>query len=322
MRYEMSSTSARNMTKFDAIIVGGGPAGVSCAIWLKQLGVAPLLIEKNDRCGGLQLSNPYTNTWIATSADAMGADVAKAMHDNMLRHDVPMRLGQKAQSVEIQSERVIVSIESGERIEGRFLVLAGGVTPKTGGFANRLGMIVGPGPQIASADFSHARVAILGGGDSSFENFKFVMDRGAASATIFARSIKARAEMLEHVAPEHVVVGEYKVDVDEKTVNGEQFDQLLVLYGFEASKHSLLGLDLAMRTDGFVYTTEECLTSHDRVYAVGELARRGQPCCVIAMADGVTAAKSIQRRLEGTKKEKFIGAARRAIAIGSRIVRA
>ena len=26
------------MSAFDAAIVGGGPAGVSCAIWLKQLG--------------------------------------------------------------------------------------------------------------------------------------------------------------------------------------------------------------------------------------------------------------------------------------------
>lgn len=77
----------------DVIIVGAGPAGVSCALWLKQLGFSPVVVDRNETCGGLQLSNPYTNTWIASSANAYGKDVANAMHANMIRHGVDMRLG-------------------------------------------------------------------------------------------------------------------------------------------------------------------------------------------------------------------------------------
>ena len=36
-----------------AIIIGGGPAGASCALWLKKLGHEPLLLEAGDRLGGL-----------------------------------------------------------------------------------------------------------------------------------------------------------------------------------------------------------------------------------------------------------------------------
>jgi thioredoxin reductase (NADPH) len=56
---------------FDATIVGAGPAGSSCALWLKQLGFSPVIIDRNDQCGGLQLLNPYLNTWIATSTDSL-----------------------------------------------------------------------------------------------------------------------------------------------------------------------------------------------------------------------------------------------------------
>lgn len=304
---------------FDVIIVGGGPAGVSSAIWLKQLGFNPVLVEKQDQCGGLQLSNPYTNTWIATSADAYGADVALAMHKNMNRHGVQMRLGREAFGAHIEDGRVAISLSKGERLEARFLVLAGGVSPKTGGFTSRLGLIVGPGPSVAKTDFAGTRIAILGGGDSAFENHGFASTRGAASVTIFARTIRARAEMLDRVSPDDVVIGEYKVDRDANTVNGQPFDQILVLYGYEANQQSLLGLDLAMRQDGFVWTNEECLTSNELVYAIGELARRGHPCCVTSMADGVIAAKSLQRRLESTRAEKFAGMARRAMAVGAKV---
>ena len=304
----------------DALIIGAGPAGVSCAIWLKQLGFNPVLVDKSPTCGGLQLSNPYTNTWIATSADVYGPDVARAMQDNITRHKVQTRLQKEALLVTVENESLTVMISGGESISARYLVLASGVTPKDGGLGGRLGIIVGPGPAVAKSDFTNTRVAILGGGDSAFENHGFVMERGAISATIFARTLRARVEMLDRVAPQDVVVGDYTVDKDAKRVNGQSFDQILVLYGYGAAPQSLLGLDIAMRTDGFVWTNEECVTSLERVYAVGELARRGHPCCVTAMADGVVAAKSIQRRLESTKLSKYAGIARRAMSFGAKVL--
>ena len=50
----------------DAVIVGGGPAGASCALWLARLGLSPLLVEASARLGGLGNDNPFTDDWIAT----------------------------------------------------------------------------------------------------------------------------------------------------------------------------------------------------------------------------------------------------------------
>ncbi len=305
---------------YDAIIVGAGPAGVSASIWLKQLGFNPMAIDKQSQCGGLQLANPYTNTWIATSANAFGPDVAQAMHQNMLRHEVPMHLGVTASRAHVAHDGVSVELSNGEQFRAQFLVLAGGVTPKTGGHASRLGLIVGPGPSVANTNFDQARVAILGGGDSAFENYGFAKSRGAREITIFARSIKARAEMLSRVPPHDVVLGDYDLDSVANTVNGSPFDQILVLYGYEASKSSLLGLDLAMRPDGFVSTDGDTLTSNPKVFAIGELAGRWHPCCATAMADGVVAAKAIQRKLEVTAAQKFTGFVRRAAKLGSSVL--
>lgn len=304
----------------DAIIVGAGPAGVSCALWLKQLGFAPVVVDRNETCGGLQLSNPYTNTWIASSANAYGKDVADAMHANMVRHRVDMRLGVLASEATAIANGWKVRLSDGGHVDGRFLVLATGVSPKTGGFTQRLGMIVGPGPSVATTEFGGAKVAILGGGDSAIENYLHAKKRGAKSVSVFARNLRARKEMLEQACPEDVIVGSYVVDDVARTVNGESYDQIVVLYGYEASKVSLLGLELGMRTDGFVLTDASCQTTVASVFAIGEIARRAHPCCVTAMADGVVVAKELQRRLEADFTARFAGAARRSAMLLARAI--
>ncbi len=50
------------MTKVIAVI-GGGPAGMSCALWLKHLDFSPIIIEQGPQLGGLQNISPFQNKW-------------------------------------------------------------------------------------------------------------------------------------------------------------------------------------------------------------------------------------------------------------------
>ncbi|MEJ7929992.1 FAD-dependent oxidoreductase [Ramlibacter sp. AN1015] len=127
--------------------------------------------------------------------------------------------------------------------------------------------------------------------------YLFARERGAASVRIYARSLRARAELVARVPRSHVHVGSYRV-AEARVVDDQSFDQILVLYGYEPHASALLGLPLALRPGGFVQTDEQARTSLPGVYAIGELAERAHPCCVTAMADGVVAAKSIQHGLE------------------------
>lgn len=304
----------------DAVIVGGGPAGVTCAVWLKQLGFHVALVERRDRCGGLQTISPYSNTWIPTSPHASGAQVADALQASMVQHAVPMLLSTEVTSVQAGDSGKIVSLSSGSTLPFKTLVIATGVTPKAGGFAARAGLIVGPGRVVANTDFTNADVAILGGGDNAFENYQFVRGQGARSVTIFARSVRARLESIETVPPEDVRVGPYSVDSDKNTVNGQPFGQILVLYGYEVSASGLLGLELTRRADGFIWTDSECMTSVDGVFAIGEVAQKSHPCCVTSMADGVNAAKAIQRRLESSVRDRVVGVFKRTISLTRMVV--
>jgi len=98
---------------------------------------------------------------------------------------------------------------------------------------------------------------------------------------------------------EGVHVGPYHVDPVARTVDGRAYDLILVFYGWEPQAEFVAGLDLRYSERGYIQTdsaTAETSVAH--AYAIGEVANRMHPCVVTSMADGVVAAKSIQRRWE------------------------
>jgi len=295
---------------WDAIIVGGGPAGASCATWLARLGLAPLLLEAAPLLGGLTACNPFRDDWIVALPAVTGRDVAANI----------------ARSVELACEQTRLEVVTGARVTavrraadgfevdclqqgatrrhaGRTLVLATGVRPRPLD-ASRPGhawpgVLCGPGEHIARADYAGRSVAILGGGDNAFENYAYVRGRGAASVQVYARTVRAQRQLVRAVADGDLHVGAYQVDPETRQVQGRTYDLILVFYGWEPRADFADGLALRRDERGFIRTDpDSAVTSVPGCYAVGEVARRMHPCVVTAMADGVVAAKAIERALQ------------------------
>ena len=83
------------MERFDAVIVGGGPAGASCALWLKRLGLNPVLLEASGKVGGMARTNPFEDHWIAVLPDVTGQDVARNIRRSLSEADVDVRADQR-----------------------------------------------------------------------------------------------------------------------------------------------------------------------------------------------------------------------------------
>lgn len=302
------------MFAFDAIIVGGGPAGASCALWLKQLGLRPCIVERRSTLGGLQNESVNANDWIAPMVGMRGEEVAHGMHVNILSRRIACYLGASVDSVVARDDGYVVDVavpKGRTSIRAPHLVLASGVRPADGGLRGSANVIIGPGKQVAYRAFRGQSVAVLGGGDNAFENYEFIRDKGAASVHIFARSIRARREFLERIPADDVRVGPYQVDAEKMLVDGQPYDAIVVLYGWTPALEYMRGHDLACDERGFVRTARDSTeTSMANVFAIGEVAQRMHPCCVTSMADGVVAAKEIQRRIEAGATQAFLSAVR------------
>ncbi|CFV85822.1 oxidoreductase [Bordetella pertussis] len=190
-----------------------------------------------------------------------------------------------------------------DTVYGKSLVIASGVRarglPGHPQQARWPGVLIGPGSPIVAQDYAGLTVAVLGGGDNAFENFVYVRNRGARQVDLYARTVRAQQQWVARAGTEGVRVGPYRVDPAARTVDGRAYDLILVFYGWEPQADFADSLGLERDSRGYLRTDfATAQTSLPDVYAIGEVADRMHPCVVPSLADGVTAAKAIQRRWE------------------------
>ncbi|WP_454692132.1 NAD(P)/FAD-dependent oxidoreductase [Achromobacter aloeverae] len=297
----------------DAIIVGGGPAGASCAIWLARLGLAPLLVEAGARPGGLPNDNPFADDWIAALPGVTGQQVGANIARSVEAAGVPVRCGRRAVVVERTETGFAVTVQAArggmpatpesEVLYGRHLVIASGVRARNLADAapgdRWPGVLVGPGSAIVEQDYAGRSVAVLGGGDNGFENYAYVKSRGASAVHLYARTVRARPQLVDAVPAADLRLGDYQVDPVARRVEEQSYDLLLVLHGWEPQADFAASLALRRDDRGYIHTDfATARASAEGVYAIGEVANRMHPCVVTSMADGVVAAKAIQAAIE------------------------
>jgi len=272
------------------IIIGGGPAGLACAIWLRKLGVDALLLEASNILGGLQTRSPYENLWIPGVQGRTGQQVAASLAQHAADVGAPVRINCPAVSID-PGFKVITP---GAVLSAPFIVIASGSTPRTGGFKPSASVAIGPGEPMEALDVKGRRIAILGGGDNAFDQAKFVRDRGG-HVTLFSRNPPRAQKMLQNLVPQvRVMVGPYRASQAKMTVNGEAFDCLGIQYGFEAVVPP--GLKLR-RSKGYLQVDRFGETSVTGIFACGEVTDFWHPCVTTSAAHGVQVAKQISKRL-------------------------
>jgi thioredoxin reductase len=278
----------------DVLVVGGGPAGAACALWLHQLGMKVMLLEAGQAIGGLQLRSPYTNRWIPSVQGKTGQEVARQLEEHIRAASVPYMLGFDVGAIRYRADYAGWEVSGPEEsLRASYVVIATGSKPRRGGFVETKNVGIGPGIAMERIDVSGKRVAILGGGDNAFDQAVFALRRGARSVDIYSRRIPRAQPILQRDVPAHCVhVGPFQADQARMTVNTVAYDVLGVQFGFEASIPGGLRLPLL---DGYVDVDRRgAVPSLQGLFAAGEVTNFWHPCVTTALAHGVQVAKSIQ----------------------------
>ena len=154
---------------YDIIVVGGGPAGLTAAVYALRAGRSVLVIEKNGFGGQIAYSPKVEN--IPGTKLISGTEFADQITDQAMALGADMEL-ENVVKVEVEGDIKKVYTEEGSVYEGRALILAVGVKHRMLGLPGEE-ELVGNGISFCAvcdgAFYTGQEVAMIGGGNSALQ---------------------------------------------------------------------------------------------------------------------------------------------------------
>ncbi|HEY0546715.1 MAG TPA: FAD-dependent oxidoreductase [Pyrinomonadaceae bacterium] len=299
----------------DVIIIGGGAAGLSAALWCDELGLDTLLIERAAETGGQLLSIYHPIKNYLGARELNGRALRDVFAEQVKDAEFDLWTEAEIESVDLHARRV--SLRSGEQLQAISLIIATGVRRRRSGIPGET-ELAGKGVVESGAgdrEFLAGKdVCIIGGGDEAAAD-ALLLTEVCPTVTLVHRSkaLRARRELTERLQGNHCItvfresivkriIGESRVEAVEILRGGaiKPFQMavggVLVRIGVEPNTE-LFREQLRVDERGYIVTTGEHETNVANVFAIGDVSNPIAPTIAGATGAGATAAKIISARL-------------------------
>ena len=302
---EAEQISAR--APYEVLIVGGGPAGASAAIYAARKGIRTGLVA--ERFGGQLMDTLGVENFISIKATD-GPKLVQGLEEHVRDYDVDVMRLQRASRL-IPGELIEVQLENGASVKSRSVILATGArwremnVPGEQQYRNKGGAYC---PHCDGPLFKGKRVAVIGGGNSGVEA---AIDLAGlvAHVTLLEFDVQMRADAVLqrklHSLPNVTVITQALTT--EVTGDGSKVDGLLYTdrASGEARRIDLEGIfvqigllpntdwlkgTLALSARGEIEIDARGQTSIPGVFAAGDCTTVPFKQIIIAMGAGSTAA--------------------------------
>ena len=301
---------------YDMLIVGGGPAGLSAAIYASRARMSVLVIEAM-LSGGQIATTERLENYPGFPEGIGGAEFGQLLEAQARRFGTEMVL---ATVTGVSSEGEIKTVQtSNGTYRGRTLLIASGTRPRALGVPGEEEFKGRGVSYCATCDgffYQDQEVAVVGGGDSALQEAMF-LTKFASKVYIIHRRDQLRAiNILRERAKANPKI-EFLLDSQVRTINGTDSVESVTVYNKKLDKTRevkvsgiFLYVGLIPNTDfldgsikvdeyGYIITNEAMETSVAGVYAAGDIRQKSLRQVVTAVADGAIAAVSANNYLYG-----------------------
>lgn len=307
--------------KYDVIIIGGGPAGLTAAIYCLRRELKVLMIAK--AIGGQAVIAHEIQNW--PGIEAIGGF---ELMQNFEKHAKSWGLEiQSSEAIAVEKSETGLSVRTNsESYETESIILAFGLTPRDLGVPGEKELIGKGVSYCATCDgplFKDKTVAVVGGGNSALDAAEY-LSRLAKKVYLISNSCKSTADeatvgevakmkevealcgyLTTEIVGENKVTGIKMKDAETAEVKEIAVDGVFIEIGFTPKSGWLKGtVDLTER--GEIKTDRIGQTSLPGVFAAGDCTDLGYKQVVIAAGEGAKAALSAYKFIAAKRGQAYL----------------
>lgn len=295
----------------DVVIIGGGPAGYTAALYSARAGLDTMVLERLT-AGGQMATAISMENYPGFEEPIDGSDLALKMERQARRFGAVIMFDTVTEL--ILDERVKVVKTENNSHQCRSVILCMGASPKRLGLPKE-DMFRGSGVSYCAvcdgALFKGRTVAVVGGGDTAAEDALY-LSRFCPKVYLIHRRDKLRAsktlqkELFNNKKVEFLwnsvaeeITGQYGVegirvrDLYTDKIKDLAVEGLFVAIG-AAPNTSLVKGKVTLDDAGYIMTDDKMLTNIPGVYAAGDIRSKFLRQVITAAADGAVAAYSAE----------------------------
>jgi thioredoxin reductase (NADPH) len=289
---------------FDIIIIGGGPAGLTAAIYARRAGKTVLLLERASM-GGQIATSPRVDNFPA-AAGLSGAELSDRLYAQATELGAQIEL---EEAVDIQNGDIKTVITDYSSYTARAVILATGMNHRTLGLDGEDWLAGISYCAVCDGAFYEGKhAAVCGGGNSAVQEALFLSEICSRVTLIHRRSqFRADPILVDKLFSRHniTVLTDTVIDALESqddtlhslklrhVITGEA-TTLAVDGLFEAVGHlpeTALAVKLGVTEDGhFIPADESCSTNVSGIFVAGDCREKKVRQMLTACADGAIAA--------------------------------
>ncbi len=312
---------------YDVIILGGGPAGLTAALFLSRARYRVLVLEKAQFGGQITITADVVN--YPGVFEASGTEITDTMRRQAEAFGAEFLLAE-ATSLELDGDIKTVHTQQGD-YQCFGLLIATGASPRMVGFEGEEAFKGRGVAYCATCDgefFTGKDVFVIGGGYAAAEESVFLTkyakhvtimmrkdDFSCAAQTSEPAKTNEKITILPNTVVERASGETFLNHLEYKNVKtGEQFTYdakdgdtfgIFVFAGYTPASELVKGL-VELTPDGYVITDRFQKTNVDGVYAAGDICEKDLRQIATAVGDGATAASELERHASKMQKKTGI----------------
>lgn len=301
---------------YDVIIAGGGPAGLTAAIYAARAGLSSLVIEQLAPGGQVAQLGKVEN--YPGLQSIQGLDLALQMEAHAKAAGAVITVGQISG---FDLAGTIKKVKTAVEYEGKAVIIALGTQRRNLKIAGE-NELAGKGVSYcATCDgnfFRGKSVAVVGGGNSALGDALYLANLCSKVYLIHRRdhfrgsfSMQKQIEsnpkieiiydsVVEKIDGEQKVTGLTLKSLKSNSVSSIEVSGVFVAVGMEPRTELLQ--DVLTLSDGFINADESGVTEIPGVFAAGDIRKKELRQIVTAASDGANAANSVQIYLQSIQE--------------------